>query len=74
MNITQARATTAHHAFRGNPHHHLGELTEELAPHREAHRESERHKQRDGARQREIGAGPKCEPVFIDRVLVHWFT
>jgi hypothetical protein len=70
VNIKQARATTAHHAFCGNSRQHLGELIEELAPYWEARCESERRKRRDGARQREIGADPKCELVFIDRVLV----
>ncbi|MFG2848894.1 transposase family protein [Kitasatospora sp. NPDC048296] len=59
----------AHHAFCGISRQHLGELTEELAPRWEARCESGRDERRGGARQRETGAGPKYELVFIDRVL-----
>ncbi|MEU9158655.1 transposase family protein [Streptomyces sp. NPDC048417] len=60
----------AHHAFCGISRQHLGDLIEELAPRWEARCESGRHERRGGARQREIGAGPKYGLVFIDRVLV----
>lgn len=56
----------AHPAFCGISHQHLGKLIEELAP----RCESGRHERRAGARQREIGAGPNYELVFVDRVLV----
>ncbi|MFF9073443.1 hypothetical protein ACF1BP_35295 [Streptomyces sp. NPDC014735] len=69
MNIKQARATMAHHAFCGISRQHLGELIGGLAPHGEARCESGRDEQRGDARKREAGAGPKHELVFIDRVL-----
>jgi hypothetical protein len=70
VNIKQARAAMAHHAFCGISRQHLGDLIEELAPRWEARCESGRHERRGGARQREIGAGPKYGLVLIDRVLV----
>ncbi|WP_073783717.1 transposase family protein [Streptomyces sp. CB01580] len=69
MNIEQARATMAHHAFCGISRQHLGELVGGLAQHWEARCESGRDERRGGARKREAGAGPKHELVFIDRVL-----
>lgn len=59
----------AHHAFCGISRQHLGELIDGLAPRWEAHCESGRHERVGGARQRETGAGPKYELVFIDRLL-----
>ncbi|MFE7244677.1 transposase family protein [Streptomyces sp. NPDC057580] len=49
---------------------HLGELIEELAPRWEARCESGRHQRRRGNRRRQAGAGPRCELVFTDRVLI----
>ncbi|MFD7232670.1 transposase family protein [Streptomyces sp. NPDC059881] len=42
----------------------------ELAPRWDARCESGRHARRHGARKRKVGAGPKYELVFTDRVLV----
>nr|WP_326771212.1 transposase family protein [Streptomyces sp. NBC_01591] len=59
----------SHHAFCGLSRKHLGALVEELAPRWEARCESARHQRREGARQRQAGAGPKHEFVFTDRLL-----
>ncbi|MGW3088548.1 transposase family protein [Streptomyces sp. NPDC001108] len=67
----------SHHAFCGLSRKHLGALVEELAPRWEARCESARHQRREGARQRQAGAGPKQEFVFTDRLpatLVHLRT
>ncbi|MFD7068928.1 transposase family protein [Streptomyces sp. NPDC059913] len=67
----------SHHAFCGLSRKHLGALVEELAPRWEARCESARHQRREGARQRQAGAGPKHEFVFTDRLpatLVHLRT
>ncbi len=59
----------SHHGFCGLSRKHLGALVEELAPRWEARCESARHQRREGARQRQAGAGPKHEFVFTDRLL-----
>ncbi|WP_454343825.1 transposase family protein [Streptomyces canus] len=66
----QARAAMSHPAFCGVSDQHLGELATELAPRWEARCESGRHDRRGGAREREAGAGPQYEFVFVDRLLV----
>jgi len=70
MNLGQARAAMSHSAFCGLSREHLGELVTELAPQWEARFESERRQRRRGDRRRQAGAGPKCELVFTDRLLV----
>src|SRR5207247_957724 len=69
VKIKQVRAAMSHHAFCGLSRKHLGALVEELAPRWEARCESARHQRREGARQRQAGAGPKHEFVFTDRLL-----
>lgn len=59
----------SHRAFCGISAQHLAELIAELAPRWDARCESGRHERRHGARKRRVGAGPKYELVFTDRVL-----
>ncbi|WOP38618.1 transposase family protein [Streptomyces sp. Li-HN-5-13] len=64
-----ARAALSHPAFTGISRTHLDGLAEELAPRWQARRESALRERRHGARRRQVGAGPKCELVFADRLL-----
>lgn len=66
---SQARTAMSHSAFCGLSQEYLGELTMELAARWEARCESGRRDRRGGVRQRDSGAGPKYELVFVDRLL-----
>ncbi|MER7812878.1 hypothetical protein [Streptomyces sp900116325] len=65
---SQARTAMSHAALCGLSQEHLGELTMELATRWEARCESGRRDRRGGVRQRDAGAGPKYELVFVDRL------
>ncbi|KOG55307.1 hypothetical protein ADK75_11310 [Streptomyces virginiae] len=74
MNLGQARAAMSHDAFCGLSAKHLGALVAELASHWEARCESGRDERRGGSRRRDVGAGPKHELVFVDRLPSPWYT
>jgi Helix-turn-helix of DDE superfamily endonuclease len=65
-----ARAALSHPAFCGVSRTHLGYLTEELADPMVARCESALDEPGGTERQREAGAGPRCDLVFTDRLLV----
>ncbi|MFE3788059.1 hypothetical protein [Streptomyces goshikiensis] len=56
-----------HPAFCGVSRTHLDDLIEELAPRWLARCESALRERRGAERQRDTGAGPKHDLVFIDR-------
>jgi hypothetical protein len=67
---TRARAACSHPSLSGISPEHLRELIAALAPRWEAQQEAALTERRRGERRRAVGAGPKHQLVFIDRVLV----
>ncbi|MFI5972746.1 transposase family protein [Streptomyces sp. NPDC051452] len=65
-----ARAALSHPAFTGISRAHLGGLINELAGPWTARCESALHERRGGNRRQRLGAGPKHDLAFTDRVLV----
>lgn len=63
-------AALTHPAFCGVSRAHLGDVIAELADLWLARRESELRERRGAERQREAGAGPKHDLVFIDGLTV----